>query len=386
VDGGTLEHVFDVAGAFRNVITMVRPGGSVLHVSPVSGWDNHGFFSINPKLLAKTYAANGFVDPEAHLLHVPRDASRPAWLEPCRTLVAPFSTDSARESLLVVFTAISTARPGTFSAPVDSHIAATDKGPGSGRAGMRALWRTVRGLFPSRAGAPVSSSPVVPHLSELPEEELLIWKSEAEFRTVYARASAACGHDGPEDRYYVLKELLLSRPKLDADTAECGVYFGLASFLLCHYAGRLSVPAGFRHHCFDSFEGMSEPRGEDAPSREGVRAWRGGDMRAPLERVQQTLREFPHVQYHRGWVPACFDDARDLRFAFVHVDVDLYEPTRDAFAFFYPRLVRGGIIVCDDYGFLTCPGATRAVDEFALTVAEPLVRLPTGQAYLVKEG
>src|SRR5262249_27699549 len=145
---------------------------------------------------------------------------------------------------------------------------------------LRTLWQRVRGL-PARAEPQVSTPAANPHVSQLPEAELLGWRSEAEFRAAYERARAACGHEGPEDRYYVLKELLLSRRSLDADTAECGVYYGLGSFLLCQYAGRMATRPGFRHHCFDSFEGLSEPRGEDVPSREGVRAWLRGDMKAP---------------------------------------------------------------------------------------------------------
>ena len=49
---------------------------------------------------------------------------------------------------------------------------------------------------------------------------------------------------------------------------------------------------------------------------------------------------------------------------FVHLDVDIYEPTRFALDFFDSRLVVGGIVIVDDYGFVTCPGAKRAVDEF----------------------
>src|SRR5688572_31529904 len=42
-------------------------------------------------------------------------------------------------------------------------------------------------------------------------------------------------------------------------------------------------------------------------------------------------------------------------------DVDVYQPTRDSLEYFYPRLVTGGILVCDDYGW---PGARKAVDDF----------------------
>ena len=46
--------------------------------------------------------------------------------------------------------------------------------------------------------------------------------------------------------------------------------------------------------------------------------------------------------------------------SFVHLDVDLYEPTRACLDYFLPRLSPGGFVICDDYGAPTFPGAARA--------------------------
>ena len=44
--------------------------------------------------------------------------------------------------------------------------------------------------------------------------------------------------------------------------------------------------------------------------------------------------------------------------------MDLYKPITDTLEFFYPKLVKGGIIICDDYNSTQFPGAKRAWDEF----------------------
>lgn len=70
--------------------------------------------------------------------------------------------------------------------------------------------------------------------------------------------------------------------------------------------------------------------------------------------------------------------------SFAHIDVDLYASVLDCCRFIYPRLVRGGFMVFDDYGFPTCPGARKAVDDyFATAPSYPLV-LPTGRALVFK--
>ncbi|MEM4331709.1 MAG: TylF/MycF/NovP-related O-methyltransferase [Candidatus Micrarchaeia archaeon] len=69
----------------------------------------------------------------------------------------------------------------------------------------------------------------------------------------------------------------------------------------------------------------------------------------------------------------------------VHLDVDVYEPTRFSLNFFKDKLQPGGIIIVDDYGFTTCPGVKKAVDEFTRNnINYELFHLLTGQALLIK--
>jgi hypothetical protein len=44
----------------------------------------------------------------------------------------------------------------------------------------------------------------------------------------------------------------------------------------------------------------------------------------------------------------------------------------------------GGVIVCDDYGFASCPGARRAIEEFFADKPEKPLALLTGQAVIHK--
>ena len=64
----------------------------------------------------------------------------------------------------------------------------------------------------------------------------------------------------------------------------------------------------------------------------------------------------------------------------MHADVDLYEPTRAAFAYFYPRMVLGGGIVTDDYNW---PGGRRGVNETCGRFGLQLHTTDTSLAYVV---
>ena len=74
----------------------------------------------------------------------------------------------------------------------------------------------------------------------------------------------------------------------------------------------------------------------------------------------------------------------DSRVAFAHVDVDVYQSVWDCCEFIYPRLTTGGVMVFDDYGFPTCPGARKAVDEFFANKPETPIILQTGQAIAIR--
>lgn len=176
------------------------------------------------------------------------------------------------------------------------------------------------------------------------------------------------------DRRYSVSQLLRLIPGIDGDTAEVGVYKGAMSWLILRANG-----PGRQHHMFDSFEGMSAPGPDDGDH------WVEGELACAEDVVHQNLAEFKgSFQTYKGWVPERFAEVADRRFSFVHVDVDLYEPTRASLEFFYPRMNAGGIIVCDDYNFTTCPGAIQAVDDYLADRPERMIGLSGGGGYLIK--
>lgn len=170
------------------------------------------------------------------------------------------------------------------------------------------------------------------------------------------------------DRLMLLVELLRDTTNVPGEVVECGCYRGLSSYLLCsylrHWDNRFD---GRGYHIFDSFQGLSEPTEDDEIPDDWMHAKsiqamiKPGNFAATLEQVTASLREFPGISFHPGWIPLSFRGLPEACYRFVHVDVDLYDPTLDSFEYFYPRLSDGGMIVCDDYGW---PGARQAVEEF----------------------
>lgn len=59
-DGGTIEHVFHMPNALRNMYEMLRLGGRIIHCSPSSNYIDHGFYSLSPTFFGDFYTTNRF--------------------------------------------------------------------------------------------------------------------------------------------------------------------------------------------------------------------------------------------------------------------------------------------------------------------------------------
>jgi len=165
--------------------------------------------------------------------------------------------------------------------------------------------------------------------------------------------------------YYCAKAAL----KAEGDFAEVGVSTAGSSRLLAEEKGNKTL------YLFDTFEGLPKPEAMDGNFKEKQFA-------ASLESVKKYLKDCNNVFFYKGLFPLSAGPIKDKKFALVHLDVDLYKSTLEALQFFYPRVVKGGIIVSHDYS--TLQGVKSAFDEFFSDKREPIIELSTSQCLIVK--
>ena len=200
------------------------------------------------------------------------------------------------------------------------------------------------------------------------------WTGHPEFEAVYDGV-------GPHtivsrDRCYFVAKLADQASHLRGELAECGVYMGGTALLIC----RVIVGRGKRLYLFDSFEGLPAGRPDEQQwFEEGLFAI------DTVDSVKQLLRDFDEfTEIRQGWIPKTFEGLEDMSYAFAHIDVDLYQSALDCCEHFYPRLVPGGMLLFDDYGFAAARGERDAVDTFFVDKPESPIVLPTGQAIVLK--
>jgi O-methyltransferase len=177
-----------------------------------------------------------------------------------------------------------------------------------------------------------------------------------------------------DERLQVLYQFARATAHLPGDAAEVGVYRGGTAFLLAFLFSKQNRGL----HLFDTFCGIPA-------LAESIDLHQEGDFSDTcFANVKEFLGAFDEIVFHPGVFPdSVTQDTAAARFCFVHVDADIYRSVLDSCAFFHPRLVQGGMILIDDYGFATCPGVRKAVDEFFTGKRHKPVYLPTGQALII---
>jgi len=166
--------------------------------------------------------------------------------------------------------------------------------------------------------------------------------------------------------------------KLDGDVVECGVGMGRSIMM---FAFLVKDSGGGRHlYGFDSFEGFPEPTIEDrddSPEPRKINPQKG-QYKTPLNHVWQFLlnnltdtrgkrdEQFvnTHITLIKGYFNQTLLDYPGKQIALLHIDCDLYEGYLTVLETFYHRVVKGGLILFDEYNLKEWPGATKAVDSF----------------------
>jgi hypothetical protein len=112
------------------------------------------------------------------------------------------------------------------------------------------------------------------------------------------------------------------------------------------------------------------------------------------EELENILKykNFQNIYLVKGFIPdsfsGYFEKKPATQIALLHIDVDVYEATKACMVYLYERVVKGGIIIFDDYGQVD--GATKAINEFIKSLGKDVgivQKLPYNYipAFIVKE-
>lgn len=184
-------------------------------------------------------------------------------------------------------------------------------------------------------------------------------------------------------KMYKIYQLLNLVKDIDGNWSECGVYRGSTAFLLGYYNKKYKILKNNKKiFLFDSFKGLSEPTKYDKGTNLNK-----GDYVCYEDKVRNNLKKFNTFIFKKGVLPVSFKNLNNYKFSFVHIDLDLYEPTKHALEFFKDKMKKNGIIIVDDYKYHDTPGITIAVNNFEKKNRKSFyfLNLDFGQSILIKK-
>ncbi len=176
----------------------------------------------------------------------------------------------------------------------------------------------------------------------------------------------------------------IAKYKIAGDIVECGVWKGGSTMAILETLKQ----AGDNNrnvYLYDTFEGMSAPTTDDktafnktaeellnvSTDKEKNLVW----AYSPIEEVKNNISlsgyDPNRVHFVKGKVEDTIPKTMPGPIALLRLDTDWYESTKHELEYLYPLLVRGGVLIIDDYGHWQ--GARKAVDEYIAVHNIPLL-------------
>ena len=186
-----------------------------------------------------------------------------------------------------------------------------------------------------------------------------VWNSENIFylKTDIYRISNLINH------YEIYKKII----SLPGDVVECGVFKGISLTRFLTFREILENYNSRKIYGFDVFGKF--PKAKNQGDKSWVKKWEknAGDG-IDVKELNGILsdKKFSNFELVKGdvkkTIPKLIKQHPGLKISLLHLDMDIYEPTKFALNKLFPYVVKGGIILLDDYNEVF--GATKATDEF----------------------
>jgi O-methyltransferase len=219
----------------------------------------------------------------------------------------------------------------------------------------------------------------------------LDWMREPKFVAAYEAARVAniagwkrfTGGSVPDIRWraHTCCWAALQAMKLPGDFAEFGVHTGILSMTVCHYTDFAKADKTF--FLFDTFNGIPEEQvvSEDL---EKVRHHNEKLFFDCYDLAVANFAPFPNAELVRGILPDTLTNSGLGPLAYVSIDLNNTVAERAVIDAIWDRIVPGGIIILDDYGFVGYESQHAMWNEFAAGKSHPILSMPTGQGVLIK--
>lgn len=216
-----------------------------------------------------------------------------------------------------------------------------------------------------------------------PQANYAPWQGDVEFINIYGQIKNNTLVD--VYRSYELWQLVKKVQSLNPAAAilEVGVWRGGTAGIMSQQLSNLKSNATI--YLADTFTGVAKAGEKDA-------FYTGGEHNDTSQSiVQELLQRTSHYSSYKILKGIFPDDTSHLipaneSFGLCHIDVDVYTSAKDILEWVWDKMIPGGVVVFDDYGFHSCTGVTRLVEEYRDRPDRFIVHNLNGHALMIKLG
>lgn len=199
---------------------------------------------------------------------------------------------------------------------------------------------------------------------------------EKQFREVLGRQATTAQERTLGFRLNTLIWAAYQALRVPGDFVELGVWRGFCSGVLTDYLEFQKIQRTF--WLYDTFEGIPheyDTENHDSPA-----------LREPglYEGVMKRFENFPNVRVIRGVIPHSLEEAAPSAVSFLHIDLNSSKSEIEALNYLWDRIVPGGVVVFDDYGWWNYRAQHFAERDWMAERGERILELPSGQGLVIK--
>ena len=103
-----------------------------------------------------------------------------------------------------------------------------------------------------------------------------------------------------------------------------------------------------------------------------------------IELLKAHFNEFKNINFLQGLIPGCLEKLKVEKIGFLHIDLNAAKPEIEGLSFLWDRLIKGGVLLLDDYAFPNRKDQHDAMNSFALKHSFEILSMPTGQGLVIK--
>jgi O-methyltransferase len=154
------------------------------------------------------------------------------------------------------------------------------------------------------------------------------------------------------------------REKIEGDCIETGVWRGGACIFMRAVLAAYGVEDR-KVFVADSFKGLPRPDGVQYPADKNDQHFQNTYLSVSRAEVENTFRNYDmldsQIVFLEGWFKDTLPSAPIDKLALLRLDGDMYSSTMEVLSNLYPKLLKGGFCIIDDYSL---DGCRKAVDDF----------------------